>query len=42
MTVTTDNPSNPGLRVGDWVFSPNHRESVRILDVETISNNTVC
>jgi hypothetical protein len=42
MTVKTYNPSVPGLRVGDWVFSPNHGESVRILDVETAWNHTVC
>src|SRR5271165_4445873 len=42
MTVTTDKPSQPSFRVGDWVFSPNHGESVRILDVETVWNHTVC
>jgi hypothetical protein len=42
MTATTDNPSNPGLRVGDWVFSPSHGECVRILDVETVWNHTIC
>jgi len=31
-----------GLSVGSWVFSPNHGESVRILDVETVWNDTVC
>src|SRR5271165_5721063 len=34
MTVTTDKPSQPSFRVGDWVFSPNH--------VETVWNHTVC
>ncbi len=24
------------LQVGSWVFSPNHGESVRILEVETV------
>ena len=42
MTVTTDKPSQSSFRVGDWVFSPNHGESVRILDVETVWNHTVC
>ena len=30
------------LSVGSWVFSPNHGEYVRILDVETVWNHTVC
>src|SRR5208337_5078838 len=42
MTVTTDKPSQLSIRVGDWVSSPNHGESVRILDVETVWNHTVC
>lgn len=29
-------------RVGSWAFSVAHGESVRILDVETVWNHTVC
>src|SRR4051812_33992633 len=28
--------------IGSWVFSPAHGESVRILDVESIWNHTIC
>ena len=28
--------------IGSWVFSPKHGESVRILDVKTVWNHTVC
>jgi hypothetical protein len=28
--------------IGSWVFSAAHGESVRILDVETAWNHTVC
>src|SRR3954452_12298397 len=31
-----------GFTIGSWVFSPSHGESVRILDVETVWNHTVC
>ncbi len=31
-----------GISVGSWVYSPSHGESVRILDVETVWNHTVC
>src|SRR5437588_5630502 len=34
--------SQPSLAVGSWAFSPAHGESVRILDVETVWNHTVC
>ena len=36
------NSDSTGLSVGSWVFSPTHGESVRILDVETVWNHTVC
>jgi hypothetical protein len=41
MTQFTDSHST-GFSIGSWVFSPNHGESVRILDVETSWNHTVC
>jgi hypothetical protein len=31
-----------GLSVGSWIYSPAHGESVRVLDVETVWNHTVC
>ncbi len=34
--------SSSAFSIGSWVFSPSHGESVRILDVETIWNHTVC
>jgi hypothetical protein len=40
MDPSSCNPAS--LPVGSWVFSPNHGESVRILDVETVWNHTVC
>jgi len=41
MTQPTGSRST-GIYVGSWVFSPNHGECVRILDVETVWNHTVC
>src|ERR1017187_2656157 len=41
MTQPADSASIP-LSIGSWVYSPSHGESVRILDVETIWNHTVC
>ncbi len=41
MTQPTGSRST-GISVGSWVFSPNHGESVHILDVETVWNHTVC
>ena len=41
MTQPTGSRST-GISVGSWVFSPNHGEFVRILDVETVWNHTVC
>ena len=41
MTVRADFHARE-FSIGDWVFSPSHGESVRILDVETIWNHTVC
>jgi SNF2 family DNA or RNA helicase len=38
MTKTTP----PSFAVGSWAFSPAHGEAVRIVDVETIWNHTVC
>jgi hypothetical protein len=41
MTQSVDSGST-SCRVGSRVFSPNHGEAVRILDVETTWNRTVC
>jgi hypothetical protein len=41
MTQPADSPST-AFAIGYWAFSPNHGESVRILDVETVWNHTVC
>jgi len=34
--------SSPSFTVGSWAFSTAHGESVRILDVESVWNHTVC
>ena len=35
-------PLHFGLTVGEWAFSAAHGETVRILDVESVWNHTVC
>ena len=41
MTQPTDSRSTD-ISVGSWAYSPSYGESVRILDVETVWNHTVC
>jgi hypothetical protein len=41
MTQPTDSRSTD-ISVVAWVFSPNHGESVRILDAQTVWNHTFC
>ena len=40
--MTTDKVPPAMPKVSDWVFSPTHGESVRILDVQTVWGHTVC